>query len=54
LAKKGFKVLAIDNNKANLTKMKKLAKQKGVKLTIKFADVTRYRTKQKFDVQDVR
>lgn len=49
-AKKGFKVTALDNDKALLSDIKRTAKEKGLSITTKYCDIKKYQPSRKFDV----
>ena len=50
LAKRGFKVIALDNNKEKLAELKAKAKTQGLRVSIIKADIERYRFPRKFDI----
>ena len=50
LARKGFLVTAVDKNKEKLSLLKIRARELGVKLTTKYADIKRLRLSTKYDI----
>jgi len=50
LAKKGFDVTALDSNKSTLIGLKKAAKERGIKVKVKYANMITYNPQRKYDV----
>lgn len=50
LAKKGFQVTAVDLDKDKLFAIRKIAKEKGLKIGVKFADFAAFKSDKKYDL----
>lgn len=50
LAKRGFRVTAVDNSTVGLTALKELARLQKLPIKVELEDVTRYHPKKKYDV----